>query len=126
MLFKLFLPKFPIDSESKWLPLMGILIENGFFSAVELVIQQFPSLDLNVGDENGNTVLHYVVEVNHPNDSHLKILKLLVSSPNININCRNNENYTPYECAWCNSTITTLKFLQTLPNCEPLTINFSV
>ena len=106
---------------------MKILIEYNFLSAIQLIVERFPSLDLNLKDENGYTVFHYVAKVKKPNETQLKILKLLVFSfPNSNINSRDNNNFTPYQLAWCSATVETIKFFQTIPNCEPLTATYPV
>jgi len=51
-------------------------------------------VDLNIQDENGNTILMYVVESND-----IPISKKLLRNPNININLKNNEGDTALDIA---------------------------
>jgi ankyrin repeat protein len=127
-IFELFLPYISIDSESNWLPCMKALINYGFTKAIELFSERFPSVDINSKDENGNTVLHYAVNNdciynNLSEQKRLTVLKQLISLfPNININGRNNDAFTPFQLAWIDGRISIIQYVSTLPNCEPLSL----
>jgi hypothetical protein len=48
------------------------------------------------------------------------ILRFLLSHPGIDVNCRDDYGYTPYQRSWSEEVPQIIKVFQDTPGCEPL------
>ncbi len=131
-IFNLFLPFFVVDHTNSWMKYMEVLIHVGFISAIRAIFRAFPTIDVNAKDETGMTILHYAVISTPPRyfasfgymkgrvTQSVAILRFLLSHPGIDVNCRDDYGYTPYQRSWSEEVPQIIKVFQDTPGCDPL------
>lgn len=68
-------------------------------------------IDINIKDETGNGLLHYICNTTDKSQNVIKIIKLLLDQPNIDVNITNNNKDTSLHLACKNNNFEIVKLL---------------